>query len=122
MSLKLVHPYRDKGVVAFEPWREPVGDLFVCPFCNAGRKWNHWEEAPCERRDSQGTACGTVPEHLHSGADYGRACGYGISWWRRLWRWCFRSEPHLHQGCTECGGRWTCLAQDRTKLLPPRRA
>lgn len=37
-----------------------------------------------------------------------RICGHAsVSALRRFLRWCWVQTPHFHEGCSNCGARWT---------------
>lgn len=84
-------------------------DPHLCPFCGAGRDFWHDHGTYCD-------VCGSANGHRHYGVQ-SRGCGKGVaSLLARLWRWCWRSEPHVHHRCTVCGARWGSLVESSLLL------
>lgn len=94
-------PYRNLALVTptygfVEPFKVQEGPSPNCPYCG-------WEK----------TIPSVLPsQYLHKNV---RAC-QGRHWLWRLFGACSRRDHHLHQWCSNCGGRWMC--NPKRRLLP----
>jgi hypothetical protein len=83
--------------------RYPMTTSTECPYCGIKPAYFyngatvHPHRCPiCERADT----------HVHEGVMVPKACGPLISFWVRLFRWCWLKEAHLHCYCSNCHGAW----------------